>query len=58
MTAVTEAEVEAAALESLAALGWQTAHGPTLGAAVCLTAEATQAEHDPALGNGAGHGLA
>ncbi len=31
MTAVTEADVETAALEWLAALGWQTAHGPDIG---------------------------
>ena len=30
MTALTEADVEAAALEWLAALGWQTAHGPDI----------------------------
>ncbi len=31
MTAVTEADVEEAALGWLAALGWQTAHGPDIG---------------------------
>ena len=31
MTTLTEADVEAAALEWLAALGWQTAHGPDIG---------------------------
>ena len=31
MTSLTEADVEAAALEWLAALGWQTAHGPDIG---------------------------
>ena len=31
MTALAEADVEAAALEWLAALGWQTAHGPDIG---------------------------
>ena len=31
MTILTEADVEAAALEWLAALGWQTAHGPDIG---------------------------
>ena len=60
MTTLTEADVEAAALEWLAALGWQTAHGRDAGWRdhVCLTAGATRAEHDPALGNGAAHGLA
>ena len=31
MTTLTEADVEAAALTWLAALGWQTAHGPDIG---------------------------
>ena len=31
MTALAEADVEDAALEWLAALGWQTAHGPDIG---------------------------
>ena len=31
MTTLTEADVEAAALEWLAALGWQSAHGPDIG---------------------------
>ena len=31
MTTLTEADVEDAALEWLAALGWQTAHGPDIG---------------------------
>ena len=31
MTTLTEADVEDAALEWLAALGWQTAHGPDVG---------------------------
>ena len=31
MTALAEADVEAAALEWLAAFGWQTAHGPDIG---------------------------
>ena len=31
MTSLTEADVEAAALEWLAALGWQTPHGPDIG---------------------------
>ncbi len=31
MTTLTEADVEAAALEWLAALGWHTAHGPDIG---------------------------
>ena len=31
MTTLTEADVEAAALEWLAALGWQIAHGPDIG---------------------------
>ena len=31
MTTLTEADVESAALEWLAALGWQTAHGPDIG---------------------------
>ncbi len=31
MTTLTEADLEAAALEWLAALGWQTAHGPDIG---------------------------
>ena len=31
MTALAEADVEAAALEWLATLGWQTAHGPDIG---------------------------
>ena len=31
MATLTEADVEAAALEWLAALGWQTAHGPDIG---------------------------
>ena len=31
MTTLTEADVEEAALEWLAALGWQTAHGPDIG---------------------------
>ena len=34
MTALTEADVEAAALEWLAALGWQTAHGPDIASGV------------------------
>ena len=31
MTALTEADVEGAALEWLAALDWRTAHGPDIG---------------------------
>ena len=31
MTTLTEADVEDAALEWLAALGWQTAYGPDIG---------------------------
>ena len=31
MTSVTESDVEAAALEWLADLGWQTAYGPDIG---------------------------
>ena len=31
MTTLTEADVESVALEWLAALGWQTAHGPDIG---------------------------
>ena len=31
MTTLTEADVEAAALEWLRDLGWQTAHGPDIG---------------------------
>ena len=30
MTTLTEADVEQAALDWLAALGWQTAHGPDI----------------------------